>query len=984
LLKPNNMNKMLHKISSSGFRNVRTILLLTLLLFAGATKAAHFRSGTISWRPISGNTVEFKVSQSYGGWAFGSGYTLGSTQIMDYLYTGNGYASVPIPLVITSINAAEGWWYGEATFQYTYPSAGNYAAYFSSCCRISDLSNNRNQQWRNETIVNVGNGNSSPVSTIAATVNLPQGLSAAQFQIPAFDPDGDALSYRLATSAEMGGGTNPSGLSINATTGLVSFNTVGKAIGSLWNVAFTISDGAGKTKVTVDFIIKITQNSTPPIFDYLITPANSTVIQASPGQPVNFSVRAYDNDQGNIVTLSAVGLPPGATSSPSLPTNGNPVTTNFSWTPAANQFGSFVINFTATDNIGVQSTSSVTIQLSLKPLFNVPPTPAANSETYLETGVAHQSTITASDPDPNDIVQIMSVTGLPAGATLSSSLPTVAANPTSVQLNWTPTPANFGIHTISFVAKDSYNDQTTHSFKYLVNTKPVFSSTPSLVAYVGQTYTYTITGVDPDVAYGDVLELIGGNIPSWLTFTNNGNGTGTLSGTPSMANLGMHPVSLKLDDTYHHDYSPRVSQDFVIDVSGRLPLIVSPGNQTAVVAAGTCGAVVNFTATDSEGIPASTITYSIAPGSVFPVGTTTVTATATNIVGSSQTSFTVTVNDNELPIVNVNNISVTLVNGAASVTAADINNNSTDNCGIQSVVLSGKSNYTCADLGTHTVTLTVTDIHGNVQTATAVVTVVGQLPSSSIVSQPTSNVYTGGNANNIYLGYGAQSTVLKVNATGGSSYTYQWIGAASSMLNSTTSGMPVFTPTVAGTYVFTVVVTNNFGCTTTSKITICVRDIRVPGAKGAGKVYLCHMPPGNNQNPQTLEISVNAVASHLSGHSGDRLGSCATAACVESAPTVISTNATSFSKAEEVVADDLKVVVMPNPTSTYFTLKLVSKSDLPVKIKVVDAAGRLVEGKAKQAANSTLQLGHNYATGNYFAEFIQGNQRKVVQLIKIK
>jgi hypothetical protein len=116
LLKPNNMNKMLHKISSSGFRNVRTVLLLTMLLFAGTAQAAHFRSGTISWRPISGNTVEFKVSQSYGGWAFGSGYTLGSTQIMDYLYTGNGYASVPIPLVITSINAAEGWWYGEATF----------------------------------------------------------------------------------------------------------------------------------------------------------------------------------------------------------------------------------------------------------------------------------------------------------------------------------------------------------------------------------------------------------------------------------------------------------------------------------------------------------------------------------------------------------------------------------------------------------------------------------------------------------------------------------------------------------------------------------------------------------------------------------------------------------------------------------------------------------------------------------------------------
>ncbi|MFN3300785.1 MAG: LamG-like jellyroll fold domain-containing protein, partial [Sediminibacterium sp.] len=631
------MKTMLHTISSSGFRNVRTVLLLTLLLFAGAAQAAHFRSGTISWRPISGNTVEFKVSQSYGGWAFGSGYTLGSTQIMDYLYTGNGYASVPIPLVVTSINAAEGWWYGEATFQYTYPSAGNYAAYFSSCCRISNLSNNGDQQWRNETIVNVGSGNSSPVSTIAATVNLPTSLAAANFQIPAFDPDGDVLSYRLATSAEMGGGTNPSGLAIDASTGVVSFNTIGKPEGTLWNVAFTISDGVGKTKVTVDFVIKITQNSTPPVFDYLVTPVSGRIYQGAPGQTISFPIRAYDNDAGNVVTLSAVGLPPGSTTSPSLPTNGNPVNSTFSWTPTASQFGSYVINFTATDNIGVQSTSSVTILISLKPVFNVPPTPAANSETYLETGVAHQNTITASDPDPNDVVQIMSVTGLPSGATLSTSLPTVAANPSSIQLNWTPTPSNFGVHAISFVAKDSYNDQTTHSFKYLVNTKPTFTSTPSTTVYVGQPFTYNITGLDPDVQYGDVLKLIGGTIPTWLTFTNNGNGTGTLSGTPSMANLGMHPVSLKLEDTYHHDYSPITTQSFTLNVSGVAPSIVVPANIVS------CDPIVSFAATETVGIPASTITYSIAPGSSFPIGTTTVTATATNAVSSSTKTFTVTV-----------------------------------------------------------------------------------------------------------------------------------------------------------------------------------------------------------------------------------------------------------------------------------------------------------------------------------------------------
>jgi len=281
------MNKMLHTISSSGFRNVRTVLLLTLLLFAGAVEASHFRSGTISWRPISGNTVEFKVTQSYGGSA-----TLGSIgPYSDQFNFGNGIART-VQFVVTAVNVAESWWYGEATFQYTYATPGNYTAFFGSCCRIGNLSNNANGSWRNETIVNVGTGNSSPVSTIAPTVNVPSGLAAAQFQIPAFDSDGDALSYRLATPAEVGGVSNPSGVSIDPTTGIVSFNSTGRAINSLWNVAFTISDGVGKTKVTVDFIVRVTQNSTPPIFDYAQTPINGAVIQASPGQTVNFSVKA--------------------------------------------------------------------------------------------------------------------------------------------------------------------------------------------------------------------------------------------------------------------------------------------------------------------------------------------------------------------------------------------------------------------------------------------------------------------------------------------------------------------------------------------------------------------------------------------------------------------------------------------------------------------------------------------------------------------
>ena len=65
-----------------------------------------------------------------------------------------------------------------------------------------------------------------------------------------------------------------------------------------------------------------------------------------------------------------------------------------------------------------------------------------------------------------------------------------------------------------------------------------------------------------------------------------------------------------------------------------------PGECSAVVAA------YNVTAT---GTPAPELTCEPPPGSVFPVGTTTVTCTATNSAGSATCTFTVTVLDEEAP-----------------------------------------------------------------------------------------------------------------------------------------------------------------------------------------------------------------------------------------------------------------------------------------------------------------------------------------------
>lgn len=41
------------------------------------------------------------------------------------------------------------------------------------------------------------------------------------------------------------------------------------------------------------------------------------------------------------------------------------------------------------------------------------------------------------------------------------------------------------------------------------------------------------------------------------------------------------------------------------------------------------------------------------------------------------------------------------------------------------------------------------------------------------------------------------------------------------------------------------------------------------------KVTICHVPPGNPENPQTITIGASAVPHHLEEHEGDSLGPCA-------------------------------------------------------------------------------------------------------------
>jgi PKD repeat protein len=250
--------------------------------------------------------------------------------------------------------------------------------------------------------------------------------------------------------------------------------------------------------------------------------------------------------------------------------------------------------------------------------------------------------------------------------------------------------------------------------------------------------------------------------------------------------------------------------------------------------------------------------------------------------------------------------------------------------------------------------------------------VVGETPSCSITAVPSNNVYTGGIPTNIYIGYGPQSVTLNVTASGGSSFTYSWNGNG---LNCTTCEDPVFAPTIQGIYHFTVTVTNNYGCTTTCSITICVLDIRVEGTDGK-KVYICHAPPGNPGNGQTLAVNVSSVKDHLLNHANDKLGQCGQDPCSQQ-QVIVRTG-------KLIVAESLKVSVLPNPSRISFALSIESNNELPVNIRILDVQGREISRLGNLSANSIVKIGNNLKTGFYLAEIVQGNERRILKLVKIQ
>jgi hypothetical protein len=145
--------------------------------------------------------------------------------------------------------------------------------------------------------------------------------------------------------------------------------------------------------------------------------------------------------------------------------------------------------------------------------------------------------------------------------------------------------------------------------------------------------------------------------------------------------------------------------------------VICPANQTVSNDAEQCGAVVNYPAATTTGVCSTQATCTPAPGSFFPVGTTSVTCTADDENGRPVScTFSVTVNDTQPPAITCP-ASVTAVAAPACPPAAATAVSfpppvATDNCPGVTVACVPPSGSP-VPVGTTTVTCTATDTSGN-------------------------------------------------------------------------------------------------------------------------------------------------------------------------------------------------------------------------------------------------------------------------------
>lgn len=483
--------------------------ILVVLFGIVPAEATHFMGGSLTWKRVDTNTVEFRLINNFKRSEFqnfgtgSDGFPVVGDTIPEVvggtrLFFGDDTFTEILRYKVIAMDTVSFEWLECAALDsnnsegilHTYPSEGNglWEAQILSCCRIDSLQNvGANSDYRISALVNTDINSTPGVdSSFSYVVRLAEG-GTRTFAIPLSQMEPDRkIIWRLASEQESGINNQPfialldpdaaNLLSINANTGIISANTTGLEPGSLWAAQVIIVDSTDnilRTRVAVDFVIRITKNNLPQfrmVLGNTPVPCNLPILIKA-GQNLQVTFEASDQDAlagGDTITMvidesaTSQTLIDDAVFDPTPPLRGNPVVSTLFWKPKLTDVGRHDLRFRATDITGSSSLCSVRL-LVLKNQVPVFETPCDTTYTA-NVGQTITFPVIASDPDSGDIVAVRVVGQLPPGA----SMPPDSGNPAMTAFSWTPTVSDLGLHDISILAVELSGLKTTCSLTVLV------------------------------------------------------------------------------------------------------------------------------------------------------------------------------------------------------------------------------------------------------------------------------------------------------------------------------------------------------------------------------------------------------------------------------------------------------------------------------------------------------------------------------------
>ncbi|OBU17840.1 hypothetical protein AYY19_11895 [Photobacterium aquimaris] len=287
------------------FSIITLLMFFCTVFFSAAIHAAHWRGGGITWSPVALDADGIKNDVII---SLKTACHVNRSDCNGNRVTVSGGSKTYLGVITNQIINGEYKLEVSETQIKDVDVNTTYFANYGSCCRIN-LKNNSGGSWNIQSTILVQGGNRAPLIDFPILFQVPQKdtdgsvLTNYTIKIPALDPDGDNIKFRVGNTSEMGGGGNPPGLTIDESTGVLTWNNSGTLSPGLYSAGIVVEDvdnnGVIKSKTHFDVLFKLVDK---PVVNYIAFTDSEVIVKK--GDSYTFNVTGNNIDVMSLGDIS--------------------------------------------------------------------------------------------------------------------------------------------------------------------------------------------------------------------------------------------------------------------------------------------------------------------------------------------------------------------------------------------------------------------------------------------------------------------------------------------------------------------------------------------------------------------------------------------------------------------------------------------------------------------------------------------------------